>query len=604
MYKRIVKEGENSMSKLRGSLHSFYKKALAAVLSLSIVAMTFPTVLTAHAATMNDADNPAFSVTTYDTSARIEIPAVENAARYRVYISQFQDTDLAALTADTSARCVFSSDTYKSYDYILSGDADELNSANIISISQNTIYYFYLVTNDGSADTLQGTIMASTKTTADCYWTSSGHYDISWYTVNPNLNTFTISTEAQLAGLAVLNNGLNGVSSVDFSGKTIDIAESLDFSAWLWTPIGTKLMPFKGNVSGVICDVSGKAVSCTHTIKGLHTNTTYDYQGLFGYVSGASTITDMGVVDGFVQGDGHTAGLAGLFEGIVIQNSYNTCSVNGKNSSAGGIAGCTLGNINNCYNTGNIFSTFDTGGVAGYSQGEIVNCYNTGAVSGFQYVGGIVGCIRFSKSSLYACCNTGTVTASYMEVGGIAGSSTKCSIDSCYNSGSVYSDDYAAGIVGAFHDTGYSLSNSYNSGSINGAYMLGGICGIFSGDSIDNCYNVGNVRDTPYSDEIAAVIENGGTVNNCYYNSDTAYPDVYGNTYGEGKTPAELKAMAGTLGPAFVSAPASYAASGVFSGSNPVNGGYPFQTGCPYPSRPYSRMLPERDIRRSPDCYR
>lgn len=558
------------------------KKVLAAISVLAIMMITLPLSFHTDAETVSETDVPAFCAVTYDTSARLQIPAIADAKSYRVYLSPDDDTDLASLTADAAAKCVFSCNTYQSYAYVLNGDTDALVSANTISILPNTAYYFYLVTNDGSADTLQSVYESGTKTAADCYWTNAGHYDISWYTANPGSDTYSIGTEAQLAGLAVLNNGLNGVSPVDFSGKTITIAESLDLSAWLWTPIGTESKPFKGNVSGIVYEPgSGAMASCSHTITGLHTNTYADYQGLFGCVGGNSTIAAIGIADSSIRGQFYIGGVVGSFSGAKMQNCRFSSSANG-NAEVGGVVGFTMGTIQDCYNTGKISGTYDVGGIAGCSGQTILGCHNTGSIDGYQNIGGIVGMIRFSPTRLYACCNTGTVSGSYMEAGGIAGYSELCSIDSCYNSGSVYSANYVAGIAGAFFDTGYSLTNSYNTGSISGGYRIGGICGTFSGDSIDNCYNAGSVSNDQiagwYLGGIVAIVQDGA-VSNCYYNKTVLSTD---NGYGTGKTTDEMKTQADTLGSAFVCAPSFYADGGVFSAGNPVNGGYPVLTAFGY----------------------
>ena len=54
------------------------------------------------------------------------------------------------------------------------------------------------------------------------------------------------------------------------------------------------------------------------------------------------------------------------------------------------------GNVENCYNTGEVSGNSCVGGVVGYNNGNVKNCYNTGSVSGpdsgtSNYVGGVVG---------------------------------------------------------------------------------------------------------------------------------------------------------------------------------------------------------------------
>lgn len=559
-------------------LSNLYKKALSILLSLSIAATVLPITLTADAAVVNNTDNPAFSVTAYDTSARINIPFINDASSYKVYLSLLAYQDVSSLTADAMTRCVLSSDTYEPFVYTCNGDADAVDASSTVSINPGTTYYFYLVTVDGSTETLQSAFKTSTKSADDCYWTSSGHYDTGWYT--PDAEEYKISTEAQLAGLAVLNNGLNGVLSVNFSGKTIIISESLDLSDWLWTPIGTELKPFKGNVSGILLDShSGKIVSCTQIIKGLHTNTTSDFQGLFGSVGGTSTIAAIGIVDSYIKGGSKSGSVAGDFEGTALQNCYNTGTVKGTAFAVGGIVGtCYKGSISNSYNIGTVKGFFAAGGVAGDFEGTAIqNCYNTGTVDGKTDIGGVAG---LNGGILTACHNTGRVTASENQVGGIAGCSDGA-ISSCCNSGAVYGAEFVGGIGGILFN---GITGCYNTGTIGGTAFIGGISGDINGyyhhTVISNCYNTGAISGTPGNfGGIISFAEYDASVSNSYYNKDVVTSD---NGYGTGKTTEEMKALAGTLGMAFVNAPSSYVSGGVFSISNPVNGGYPVLTAFGY----------------------
>ncbi len=58
--------------------------------------------------------------------------------------------------------------------------------------------------------------------------------ETSWYIGHENDTSYTISTAAQLAGLAKLVNAGN-----TFSGKTITLGADIDLGGQEWTPIGT-----------------------------------------------------------------------------------------------------------------------------------------------------------------------------------------------------------------------------------------------------------------------------------------------------------------------------------------------------------------------------
>ncbi|MEA4889018.1 MAG: Ig-like domain repeat protein [Clostridiaceae bacterium] len=577
----------------------FVKKILSIILSLNLIAMMLPIDVKVEAVMVNDTDNPAFSVIAYDTSVRIAIPYISDASAYKIYLSKNLHQSTSSLTADATTQCVFNSGVYESFVYVLNGDADALDVMNTIVLNQSSLYYFYLVTDDGSAEILQSVFETETKTSVDCYWTSENHYDIHWYSAHPHSSTYTIDTEAQLAGLSVLNNGLNGVSCVDFTGKTIIISESLDLSAWLWTPIGTESKPFKGNIGSVILDGGNMPLSCIHVIKGLHTNTTGTYQGLFGNVGGSSTISDIGIVDGYLKGGSKTGSIAGRFQGTAIDNCYNTGTVNGTVSATGGLVGSfDHGSISDSYNTGLVEGTFGVGGITGFAYGSsIAACYNSGAVKGWTDVGGIAGT---GNGAISTCYNTGTITATQNQTGGIVGCNDGI-VSDCYNQGAIHGLEFVGGIAGIALN---SITDSYNTGAICGTTFLGGISGDINGiyhhTEISNCYHTGSITGTPNNfGGITTFAENGASVTNSYYNHDIVSTD---NGYGIGKTTDELKTMAGTLGDGFVLAPACYAADGIFSSSNPVNGGYPVLTAFGYTGG--SDVGSQFEIETGAGCYR
>lgn len=547
-------------SKRKRILRSLCKRALSMVLSLSLVAMAFPITLAADAAVVNDTDNPAFSVISYDTSARITIPFISDVSEYKVYLSQTAYQDISSLTADSGTRCLLSSDIYKPYIYTCDGDADAVNAENTVSISSNTTYYFYLVTGDGSTETLQSAFKTSTKSADDCYWTSTGHYDISWY--KPDASEYKINTAAQLAGLAVLNNGLNGIAAVDFSGKTIKLTSSINMSDWLWTPIGTVNMRFKGALfdGGVY---EGDTLVNTNVIAGLHTNTNNIRQGLFGYSE--SDIKNLGVVDGYIKGYYFVGSISGYCDGV-ISNCYSTGTVSGMNF-VGGISGISE-KILNCYNTGMVYGSENyIGGISGMGT-EISDSYNSGSVSGGSIVGGING-LEQGEGLLSGCSNTGEVTGN-SKVGGLSGFVSCAGIGNCFNMGRVSGTEDVGGISG--FTTWSAVTNTYNTGEVSGNTDVGGISGYFDGNRIENCYSSGTV--TAPSGQAGGVValKDSGTISNCYYNKEAVAVD---NGIGVGKTSEELKNLAEVLGSAYVPAPTQYVTGGVFSTENPVNSGYP-----------------------------
>jgi The GLUG motif./Domain of unknown function. len=520
------------------------KRFISTILTLAIIIGMLPIIsFTASAENANVTGNQAFNVIVYDTSARIEIPVISGAANYKVYLSTS-----SGLTDFSGASCVFNSNTYNPYVYTLNGDKDVLTPANTISVTALTTYYFYLVTNDGTTETLQSTYIAATRSTSGCYWTDAGNYDTSWYnTVNANYvssNMVVISTARQLAAFSKLvNNGL------DFNGKIVKLSASVDMSANLWTPIGNYYKPFKGTFDGGNYDTSNNYIGA-NVVSGLHTNSTYDYQGLFGCNSGI--VKNTGVVDGYITGSYGVGGVAGSTSGTV-DHCYSTCKIKGNNNSIGGIAGHSeAGTVSNCYNTGDITGNAYVGGVVGSNyNGAITNCYNTGEITGtVQHCGGVAGsCIKGSVSSCY---NTGKING-VNNVGGIIGISTEsATINKCYNMGAINGTNSVGGVIG-FMDVGVLCSDVYNTGDIAGTTNVRTIAGNSIG-SIKTSYNIGKVNTVDdYSYYNASGIKTA---------SDAASLKNTGNLTG-----FDLAV--------WCNSPTQYAAGGVFTSENPVNKGYP-----------------------------
>ena len=164
------------------------------------------------------------------------------------------------------------------------------------------------------------------------------------------------------------------------------------------------------------------------------------------------------------------------------------------NSLSGGIAGILRGTaqVTGCTNQATITSTATyTGGIAGRlydSTASISDSHNSGTVSGVACVGGIVGNQEGGK--VYACENSGNVTASQAEAGGIAGRFQGGTIKACY---------------------------SANGALISGASCVGGIAGYQSNKGrgaslIINCASKSKIKSTGDGNNGAA----GGLVGYMY----------------------------------------------------------------------------------------
>ena len=353
--------------------------------------------------------------------------------------------------------------------------------------------------------------------------------DTSWY--NGSGTEFSISTEAQLRGLATL---VNQGKSMD--GKTITLTNDIVLSDENWTPIGEGVRssgtiadsstPFKGTFDGQGHSISGLTINLTAT------NANYAY-GLFGVVAGG-TVENLTLLK--VDVNIPESEMAGAVAGMVTQEgTVSNCGVGAEpgspsdagDSSAvvadrgnGGIVGrmTVTGSIVDCYNYAYITSLSEdgnTGGIVGAAyyknEGMIIDgCYNYGTItSKGPGVGGIVG---LSSANVYDCQNYGVVYGDGTCIGGIAGEVRAGSFfQGCYNNGPIGNEEISdkatgygtGGIVGwarYVDSTNYgnaqiSVVDCVNDGSIrSNSVGAGGIVGmLYHGGVVSGCVSSGNV---------------------------------------------------------------------------------------------------------------
>ena len=193
------------------------------------------------------------------------------------------------------------------------------------------------------------------------------------------------------------------------------------------------------------------------------------------------------------------------------------------------------GTVKNLTVSGFVKGGSSTAGIIGELAGTslVEKCMNKATVNGGNAVGGIAGKINTrDEKSIQCCVNEGTIIGAN-QVGGIVGYAYyKVTVDQCYNRGAIEATvSKAGGIVGHMDDSGAKFSNCYTTEKVNGS---------------DSNPVVGK--------------KSSGSITNCYY-LDTLGKDSDPNV--TPKTSDELKALAPTLGDAFVTAPAD------------LNDGYP-----------------------------
>ncbi|MDR3308946.1 MAG: hypothetical protein LBS80_03230 [Tannerella sp.] len=176
-----------------------------------------------------------------------------------------------------------------------------------------------------------------------------------------------------------------------------------------------------------------------------------DNIGLFGYIDSA-TVSNLHIVSGEIKGRYDVGGICGL--------SWN-------------------GTITACSNKADVTGDFNVGGICGTNRGEL-----------YRDESEILWHSRREATATIAeCYNSGTISCSIMNVGGVCGFNTSNSgqsiITSCYNTGVIHGDDVIGGVCGMSSGLCGSthIKDCYNKGKVTGRSSIGDVCGC---DSI--CY--------------------------------------------------------------------------------------------------------------------
>ena len=255
---------------------------------------------------------------------------------------------------------------------------------------------------------------------------------------NVPINAVYITSEQELATIGT------SVYNYFILTKDIEISEN-------WNPISNFTGTFDGNGHTITFNISkttgafsttpylGLFASCTDaTIKNLYVNGNISLSTggslanpnvYVGGIVGNSTNSTLenvhfsGNINIVTSNDNSSwvGGLVGQATNTQISLSSNTATITAKVNSyigitkTGGLCGEFSGNIENCYNTGNVLATAVTespyaGGIVGNNKGNITKSYNSGKVqsdgSGFSlenvYAGGIAA-LGETESSVTDC---------------------------------------------------------------------------------------------------------------------------------------------------------------------------------------------------------
>lgn len=304
--------------------------------------------------------------------------------------------------------------------------------------------------------------------------------DVQWY--NAQDTDFTLTTEAELAGLSVLVAGGN-----DFSGATVYVDGDMDLSTHLWSPIGVDATnPFSGTFDGN-----------SHIISGVYVDLpTTSMVGFFGRVINA-TILNVKLENPTIKGEDSVGSLAGnVWQNGIIDNCHATgVLIEATGDNVGGLIGDLVEN-------GSIFQSSAQGSVTGGSQ-----------------VGGLIGS-PYNNNTISESFATGTVHANHI-AGGFVGASVvgfpgtlENVIENCYSRSNVtVVNGFAGGFIGNAAAL-LTINNSYSAGIAVGPEFDGGFVGgggsfqatnnYWDVESSQHINAVGDWQGTPGTPDIAA----------------------------------------------------------------------------------------------------
>lgn len=248
---------------------------------------------------------------------------------------------------------------------------------------------------------------------------------------------YQIGSGAELAWLAnAVNNASSGTKFY------VVLTDDIDLGNQPWTPIGKDFHEFSG-----VFDGKG------HVVEGLKVSNAAD-AGLFGVAKGAA-IKNL-VVRGSVTGTDNAAGILAKAknEACTIENCGNEAAVT-VTKSGGGYAGGILGStstgvqIARCYNRSAVTSSGSTnssraGGIVGYISGsngeaKVNTCYNTGNITSDSYAAGVFAGYGGYSLTVSSCYNTGKIRSSKdtSRIGAFTTSDSDAASNSFYLEGSI-----------------------------------------------------------------------------------------------------------------------------------------------------------------------
>jgi hypothetical protein len=260
-------------------------------------------------------------------------------------------------------------------------------------------------------------------------------------------------------------------------GSNVDCSATVNWNSGEgFVPIGDNTNIFTGSFDGRDFNITGLYINRPST----------PYQGLFGYVEGAS-ISNVGLVDVNVSGSRGVGGLVGQAYSSSVSSSFASGDVSGFSYYVGGLVGYLEESmLTNSFSSGDVTGSSNyVGGLVGQaSSSSVSGSFASGDVSGSSGVGGLVGSLS-NNSSVSNSFASGDVSGS-SGVGGLVGQASSSSVSNSFASGDVTGSSNVGGLVGYFYSS--SVSSSFVSGVVTGSSSVGGLVGYFYSSSVSYSY--------------------------------------------------------------------------------------------------------------------
>ena len=305
----------------------------------------------------------------------------------------------------------------------------------------------------------------------------SGTFDGAGYTIsnwsysNPT-DPYAIGFVRKLATGGVIKNLT--LSTVVLSGNDV-VAGVAGFSQGTISAVTLRnaLLNSKSTVAGIVGEATGSATISKAVVSSATLNST-------------ANGNRMNLTPALPNDLNGAAGVAAIWKstGTIDQATVTSATIDFDKDSGfnealytftGGIvAYLATGSITNSSFSGALEGYFDVGGVAGYSDAAISDSVASGTVKGNSRVGGVVGIASGSSS---------TARTSFQGV--VLGDDITLGVGGGIFAGNV------GGVVGSLSGT---LSESFFSGAVDADKRVGGVVGLASGATINDCYAHGTVN--------------------------------------------------------------------------------------------------------------